>query len=339
MSLKPYLSLCLFAAVLLTLAALPAGAHSVVIFPGSSLESAIAAQHDDFLFDVGETGQFVVLGGHHFEYDWFNIDSQLDVKMQKPDGSVVSLASRNASSPYTHPISKEKSTLTYQVCSATFDQAGIYTIYTTYVEENGDTDSPKLMVYVGSDDTWTGWNNVIGLPAEIIPYTRTMNLRAGDVLNAKFIAGGSPVPEYTMIFSEPSRTEAQALASFDEIMKEFQTTDESIYLIYSKATSTNANGEYFTTLDEPGLWVSVARYTNENGHKDATTLIVPVMGTYDTFGPSYDPLGPSSGTETSSGSDNSSNANDKQSTPGFTALAVLGSIGLAGFIGTRFGRN
>lgn len=333
---KPLLSICLFAAILLMV--LPAGAHSVVIFPGSSLESAIAAQHDDFLFDAGETGQFVVLGGHHFEYDWFNLDHQVDVKMQKPDGSVVTLSSKMASSPYTHPISKEKTTLNYQVCTATFDQAGIYTLYTTYVQEDGGTDSPKLMVYVGSDDTWTGWNNVIGLPAEIVPYTRTMNMRAGDVLSAKFIAGGSPAPEYTMIFSEPSRTEAQALASMDEIMKEFPSTDESIYLIYSKATSTNVNGEYFTTLDEPGLWVSVARHVNEKGLTDATTLIVPVMGSYDTFGPSGADAGSSSPSGSDSGSSNSS-GETKQSTPGFTALAVLGSIGLAGLIGSRFRNN
>lgn len=322
---KVVLPLLIFLAVLT--AAFPAAAHSVVIFPGASFEEAIAAEHDDFLFDVGETGRFVILGGHHFEYDWFGVEP-LDVKMKKPDGTVATLSQKNATADYTHPASKERSTLTYQIAEATFDQAGIYTIYATQVDENGNTDSPKLMVYVGSDDTWTGWNTVIGLPAEVIPYTRTMNMRSGDVLSARFVADGKAVPEYTMVFSEPSRTAQTAADSFDEIVREFPTTEESIYLIYSKATSTNAAGDFMTTVDEPGLWVTVARTTNAKGLQDATTLIFPVMKNHGTFGPS-------AASDSSSADANGATP----STPGFTALAFAGAAGLAGFAAYMGRRN
>ncbi|WNY25758.1 DUF4198 domain-containing protein [Methanolapillus millepedarum] len=312
--------LAVFAFLVLICAAMPASAHSLMMLAGDNITDASEADINDYLISPG-VQSIIIVGGHGYEYDFGNTSGPLTVVITAPDGTTKSVTTRTVSENITNVLSGGQSVLSYQQVNVTFDQEGIYYLSTSLNETSTSnnqttttTQISKMMVFVGTG-TWDGWARDLGLPLEIIPYTRVGGLASGEALYGKVVANGTGVGNITF-YGEPVNTAAEAKQRYDEIKTAYPQIGEDIYLIYSKRAYTDASGDFVSTPSESGVWMYVAASNQTaDGHSYKTTLTVPVLT----------PLSESSAA--------GANSDSEKTVPGFELIVgVLAVIGVVLFI-------
>lgn len=336
---KIYILLTL--AVIALASASAASAHYVMIFPGEDFEHAINAKYQDFLFEKGQTGNFCLLMGHHFEYYWSNLTGTYELTVMAPSGKTTKLPvkMKNATS-YVNPESGVGG-MVYGVANYTFEENGPHYIYTTIDKTKGDGSyNAKMIVFVGQGENWKGWDKKIGgQKAEIVPYSRTMNLRSGHPFSARYYIDDKPADKTYMTFIEPSRNKSTYQASKDAYKNIFEGgSGDNYYLTCTMASATDEDGRYFDVVDEPGLWVSTVTgaYTDGTGPamKHAATFTFPVLPVPDFVVE----RGPQPTNKQENKTDKPDDKDDKK-TPGFTMAAGMIALLGAGMGLSRFRRK
>ena len=226
-----------------------AGAHFTMIFPSDSEATVWDVAPEDYIAKQGETKTVYMMWGHPYEHILFNMASVPEVSVMKPDGTVLQL---DATEITVDGMNEEGELGTFKAYKASFtvDQSGDSVVFVKYEDEGENLiDYTKAVIHCG-EETWFGWDSKVGQQTEIIPYMRPYGMEEGFVFAGKALydgkaLAGAPV-EVEIYHTLDAGEEIVALAgdmfSYDPPM------------IFTRLTTSNADGEFVYTLDEPGIW-------------------------------------------------------------------------------------
>ncbi|MDV0445773.1 hypothetical protein MmiAt1_13680 [Methanimicrococcus sp. At1] len=302
----------MIAILILLFAAAPASAHNLMLASGSNITDAMEAEIEDYFIKTGTVKSIILIHGHGVDYDFGNLTESVNVTITAPDGTKYNVSTQSATETVDIILSGEKEQRTFQKINYNFTQSGTYYL-TAAVKEGNTTEYAKTMIYVG-DGTWSDWAANLNNPIEFVPYTRVSGIGAGEVLHGKLYSSGSGAGNIKY-YLEPFMNATTAKATYDEL-SQFNSTGESIYLLYSKRSMTDEFGNFVITVPAEGVWTIVASgEAAADGTNTKATYTFPVLPQI------Y-------------GSDASAST-DKE-TPGFSVLlAVFAVIGVGAFLFTR----
>jgi len=233
--------------------------HFTMLLPGEELEVTA----DDYIATQGETKIVRILWGHPFEHVLFDCPVAPKVNLRNPEGSVTVLT------PSEITVEGEKA---YQV-SFTVEKLGDYIVYAELVaEEHGLIDYAKTVIHCG-EEAWYGWEAEVGQEVEIIPFTRPYGLEEGFVFTGKALYKGAPLSGAT-VEVEMYHTKSVGDAVVAKTEERFP---EDPPMMFTRVTTTNQNGEFSYTLDEPGIWFIGATKEIEGKLDKRAVMIVPVL--------------------------------------------------------------
>ncbi|WNY23851.1 hypothetical protein MmiHf6_11740 [Methanimicrococcus hongohii] len=306
----------LISLLILLLAAAPASAHNLMLAAGNNVSDAMEADIEDYFIPPGTVQSVVLMHGHGVDYDFGNITESVNVTITKPDGTKSVVATTSETQKIYQILSEETTDLTYQKFSYNFTQSGTYYL-SAALKEGNTTEYAKTMIYVG-DGTWSDWATNLGSPIEFVPYTRVSGIGAGEALHGKLYINGSNGANINY-YVEPFMNATTAKATYDEL-SQFNSTGESIYLLYSKRSMTDEFGNFVITIPAEGVWTLVASSAAAaDGTNTKATYTFPVLP--QIYGNDNDASAP---------------ADPDNETPGFgIVLAVLAIIGVGAFMFTR----
>jgi len=232
-------------------------AHFTMVFPGGDME----VTPDDYIAEVGETKRFVIVWGHPFEHILFDMASVPDVSVMDPEGSVTELTV------------KETDVEGYRAYSTEFtvDKMGDWLISVRYEDEDEQLiDLTKAVIHCG-EEAWFGWDSVLGEEVEILPYTRPYGIEEGFVFTGKAMADGEPLAGASVEVERYNLNGEEIV----EITEERYPNDPP--MIFTRVTTSNKEGEFAYTLDEPAIWFVGATKEVEDGYDVRGVMIIPVI--------------------------------------------------------------
>lgn len=250
-----------FVLVLLVGLTLPASAHFTMVLPGGDLE----VTPEDFNVKEGETVNLKILWGHPFEHHLIDAPKAkgLEVQIRGPKGGVKSLKLKET---------KIEGKRAYET-SFKADQLGDYLVLARLrAEEHGLIDHTKAVIHCGP--VQMGWSQNTDREQEIIPLTRLYGLEEGFVFSGKVLYKGEPLPSAKVVvekYYEKSKAE--------EVLSELEEKNLPDSMI-TRVTTTDPDGVFSYTLDEPGIWFLGATKPKENGMDSRAVLIVPVRESF-----------------------------------------------------------
>jgi len=232
-------------------------AHFTMVLPGKTLSPTA----DDFMAELGETKTIWILWGHPYEHIIFDCPKPA-IWVRDPEGNVEEL------SPAKKAVEGKK---VWEV-SFTATKRGDYIVYVNLKAEEHETfDHLKTVIHCDGE-VWKGWNAPTGQKVEIIPYTRPYGLEEGFVFCGKAIYEGKVMKNRTVeIEKYHPRDVAEKLVP--EAEEKFQPNPSCMY---TRVTTTNDNGEFCFTLDEPGIWYIAVYGPEEEGLEQRAVIQIPV---------------------------------------------------------------
>ena len=245
--------------ILSSASAQPASAHFTMLLPGDDLEVTA----EDYIAELGNMVTLKILWGHPFEHIMFDCPSTPDVHLRTPSGAMTVL------SPSETTLDGN---LAYEV-SFIVEEIGDHIVYAELTaEEHGVVDHVKAIVHCG-EEAWIGWEAITDQNLEIIPYTRPYGLEPGFVFSGKAIwQGGTEIAGATTeIEKYNTRSDGEALVAEAELR-----FPEDPPMMFTRVTTTNGNGEFLYTLDEPGVWFIGVTVEAEDELDERAVIIVPV---------------------------------------------------------------
>ncbi len=288
-------------------------AHFTMLFPGGDMN----VTHDDFIASVGDTKDILIVWGHPYEHQLFDCPVVPEVKVRKPDGTVEDLA--------VHETTVE-GVKAYET-SFTVDELGDYVVFARLeVEEHELVDYPKTVIHCG-EEAWEGWDAIVGQEVEIAPFMRPYGMEESFIFGGKALFNGEPLAN-AIVEVEKYNTKEIADALVRRVEERFP---EDPPMIFTRVAKTSDDGEFFYTLDEPGIWfIGVTK--EEEGLDKRGVFIVPVL---DAF-PSRD-IGGELRSRIEIIEDKISTLNEKIANitgkvPGFDAISAMTVIGIALFL-------
>ncbi|WNY27742.1 DUF4198 domain-containing protein [Methanolapillus ohkumae] len=280
--LKKMTILALVALFVLICAAMPASAHSLMMMSGDSIADASECDISDYLFPAGTTKSIIIAGGHGYEYQYVDTKNPLTLTVVAPDGTVKNITTATKIENVTDIFANVTSPVSYQQATVTFDQDGIYYLYTFQSTTNTTsgmvtTEVSKMMLFVGNG-TWDNYSKNLGLPLEFDPYTRLSAVEAGGTIHGQITSNGSPVTNISF-YAEQVNNLTTAQQKLNEITTKYPSIGDGgdIYLIYSKRSFADNNGNFVSTVYEPGVWMYVATGEAVGNQTYKTTFTVPVL--------------------------------------------------------------
>lgn len=238
-----------------------ASAHFTMILPNKSLNPTA----DDFMADLGEEKTLWILWGHPYEHILFDCPRP-DVFVRGPEGSTKQL-------PLT-----EKKIEGKRAWEASFRavERGDYVIYANVkAEEHQTLDHVKTIIHCDGE-VWRGWDAMVGQKLEILPYTRPYGLEEGFVFSGKALHEGKAMVNSTVEIEKyyPEDVAERVVAEAEE---KFQPNPSCMY---TRVVSTNEDGEFCFTLDEPGIWYIGAYGPEKDGMEQRAVIQVAVGGSF-----------------------------------------------------------
>lgn len=266
----------LLAGVLLFATTGVASAHFTMLLPGDDLN--VTAQ--DYIIEDGDTVEVKILWGHPFEHILFDIETEPEVYLRTPDGTVTQLM----------PTATTVSGYDAYTVSFTVAEEGDHILYAKYESPDEElVDYVKVVFHCG-EEMWEGWDTVLGQEVEMIPYTRPYGLEKGFVFMGKAILSGGTGLSGATAEIEKYNTAEDGATSVTEAEEDYA---EDPPMMFTRVTNTNESGEFAYTIDEPGIWFVGVTEEIEGAYDNRGIMIVPVFDAY-----------PAETDEEDSGSDN-----------------------------------
>jgi len=254
-------------------------AHFTMVFPGGEME----VTPDDYIAEVGETKTILIAWGHPFEHILFDMSSVPEVTVRDPEGEVRKL------------MTEEVRIEGYKAYEAKFtvDKEGDWIVSVRYGDEDEQLiDLTKAVIHCG-EEAWFGWDSIIGEEVEIVPYTRPYGIEEGFVFTGKALNNGRPLAGAS-VEVERYNLEGEVIVKATE---ERYSNDPP--MIFTRVTTSNKEGEFAYTLDEPAIWFVGATKEIEDGYDVRGVMIVPVI---EEFPPKKGASGDTTGLESKIGS-------------------------------------
>ena len=324
------------AALLLIACTGMAGAHFTMVFPSDSEATIWDVTPEDYIATEGETKTVYMMWGHPYEHILFNMGSVPEVSVVKPDGTVLQLDSEEITVEGMDEDGKEGTFKAYKA-SFTVDQPGDSVVAVKYYDPEEDMiDYTKAVIHCG-EETWFGWDAEVGQETEIIPYMRPYGMEEGFVFAGKALYGGKALAG--------APVEVEIYHTLDA-GKEIVELAEGMFpydppMVFTRLTSSNANGEFMYTLDEPGIWFVGATMEPEGESAVRGVFVIPLI---EEFPPEESSAPSVSSAELTKAVNEAKQAAEEAkeaaaeapSTPGFgVILAAVGILGALFFIVRR----
>ena len=240
--------------------------------------SGVANAHFNFFLpekwhmDTAETNEVEIIWGHPYEGLYFDAPSIKKAGLIKPDGSKVNLTPSNIEVTDVEG-SKSKA---YKL-SFTPSEKGDYIIYADMEALEVDEeeiiweDHVKAIIQY---KTTGGWDQSTGQVIEIIPLVRPYGLEEGFVFVGQALYLGKPLSGAPVEIEKyyPVGEAPDPLPEWEPMITREATTDP--------------NGVFSFTLDEPGIWVTAVANTipaQDEGEYDKDIrgiLMIPVEETF-----------------------------------------------------------
>ncbi|NMG83704.1 MAG: DUF4198 domain-containing protein [Methanosarcinales archaeon] len=302
-----------------------------MVFPSDSEATVWDVAPEDYIATLGETKTIYVMWGHPYEHISFNMASAPEISVTKPDGTVEQLTPEQITVTGQHEDGTAGEFTAYKA-SFTVDQDGDSIVLAKYDDPDEDLiDYCKIVIHCG-EETWYGWDTEVATKqTEVIPYVRPYGMEEGFVFsgNAKYkgkVLQGATVEieqYHTLELGKEIVEIAEKKFSYDPPM------------VFTRQTTTNQNGDFSYTLDEPGIWfVCAAKESDTGGRTIRGVFIVPVL---EAFPPVEEQSTPSISTAElqravdeakQAAADAKGAAEGAASTPGFgIILSVIGILG------------
>jgi len=236
-----------------------ASAHFTMVFPGGGMD----VTPEDYIAEVGETKTILIAWGHPFEHILFDMASAPEVSVRDPEGNVMGLTAKEI---------KVEGYKAYQT-RFTVDKMGDWIISVKYEDEDEQLiDLTKAVIHCG-EEAWFGWDSVLGEEVEVVPYTRPYGIEEGFVFTGKALSDGRPLAGASVEVERYNSKEAgEAIVKATE---ERYPNDPP--MIFTRVTTSNKEGEFAYTLDEPAIWFVGATKEIEDGYDVRGVMIVPVI--------------------------------------------------------------
>ncbi|MBU4201770.1 MAG: DUF4198 domain-containing protein [Candidatus Altiarchaeales archaeon] len=243
----------------LIMAAGMVNAHFTMVFPGGNME----VTPDDYIAEVGETKTIIIVWGHPFEHILFDMSSVPEVSVRDPEGAVTEL---------TIEETKVEGYKAYKT-KFTVDKEGDWIVHVKYEDEESQLiDLTKVVIHCG-EEAWFGWDSVLGEEVEIVPYMRPYGIEEGFVFMGKAMADGMPLAGVSVeVERYNSKDAGEAIVAATE---ERYPNDPP--MIFTRVTTSNKEGEFAYTLDEPAIWFVGATKEVEDGYDVRGVMIIPVI--------------------------------------------------------------
>lgn len=260
--------------LILLLAAAPAAAHNLMLASGDNITDAMEADIEDYFIKTGTVKSIILIHGHGVDYDFGNLTESVNITITAPGGTKSNASTQSATETVDIILTGEKEERTFQKINYNFTQSGTYYL-TAAVKEGNTTEYAKMMIFVG-DGTWSDWATNLNNPIEFVPYTRVSGMGAGEVMHGKLYNNNSGAVNINY-YVEPFMNATTAKATYDELSK-FNSTGESIYLLYSKRSMTDDSGNFVITIPAEGVWTLVASNSAAaDGTNSKATYTFPVL--------------------------------------------------------------
>jgi len=308
-----------------------AGAHFTMVFPSDNEATVWDVTPEDYIADFGETKTVYIMWGHPYEHILFDMASVPEVAVMKPDGTVLQLTITEITVDGMNEDGEDGTFKAYKT-SFTVDQLGDSVVYVKYVDPDEDMiDYTKAVIHCG-EEMWEGWNSEVGQQTEIIPYMRPYGMEEGFVFAGKALYDGK------VLAGAP--VEVEIYHTLD-LGKEIVELAESMFpydapMVFTRLTTSNADGEFVYTLDEPGIWFVGATMEPETGQNVRGVFIIPVLEAFPPAGESSvssAELAEAVAEAKQAAEDAKEAAAGTSSTPGFgvvlAAAGILGALFLA----------
>lgn len=242
---------------LLTTNLVAADPHFLMILPGTTEPKA-----SDFIVEEGEKKTFWILWGHPYEHVLFDCPKPVRVWVLDPKGKTEELTPK--------PIRVE-GVQAWQV-SHTFTKPGDHILCVELKEEeHGVWDYVKTVIHCNGE-VWEGWNQGTKQKIDLIPYVRPYGIEAGFNFSGRAMYQGKPLVE-AVVEVEKYHPKRVAEKVVGEAEKRFHPDPAQMY---TRVVTTNQNGEFSFTLDEPGVWYVAAYGPEEEGLETRAVLQVAV---------------------------------------------------------------
>ena len=262
------------AAILLIGSAGMACAHFTMVFPSDSEATVWDVTPEDYIATLGETKTVYVMWGHPYEHISFDMASAPEISVTKPDGAVEQLTPEQIAVPGQHEDGSPGDFVAYKA-SFTVDQDGDSIVLVKYDDPDENLiDYCKAVIHCG-EETWYGWGSEVATEqTEVIPYVRPYGMEEGFVFSGNAKYSGQPLPGATV--------EVEQYHTLD-VGKEIVEVAEKKFsydppMVFTRQVTTNQNGDFSYTLDEPGIWfVCAAKESDTGGRTLRGVFIVPVL--------------------------------------------------------------
>ena len=239
--------------------------------------SSIACAHfnfflpDEWHMDSATENEIQIIWGHPYEGIYFDAPEIKEVGLISPDGSKSTLTASDIK------VTGEEGQASAFKVSFTPSTKGDYILFADMkaieVEEEEIIWEDHVKAIINYKTTG-GWEQSTGQIIEIIPLVRPYGLEEGFVFVGQAFYDGEPLPGATVEIEKyyPVGEAPDPLPDWDPMITRETTTDQ--------------NGVFSYTLDEPGIWVTAVSYiipAQDESHYDKDVrgvLMIPVEETF-----------------------------------------------------------
>jgi len=246
-------------------------------FPSDNPDTVWDVTPEDYIATMGETKTVYMMWGHPYEHILFDMASTPEISVIAPDGSVEKLTPTEIT---VEGQGEDGNPGDFKAYKATFtvDQDGDSVIFVKY-EDDGENliDYTKAVIHCG-EETWFGWDADVGQATEVIPHMRPYGMEEGFVFagrvlhNGKVLAGAPEEVEisHTLDLGNEIVAAAGEMFEYDPPM------------VFTRLTTSNDNGEFVYTLDDPGIWFvgGTMEPASETGRNVRGVFIVPILESF-----------------------------------------------------------
>ncbi len=238
-----------------------ASAHFTMLFPSGNMD----VDPMDYIAGLGDEKTVLIAWGHPYEHVLFDCPVVPEIYVRDPDGVITQL------DPVETTVEGFKA---YKV-SFTVEKRGDYMIHAILsVPDHELVDHTKAVIHCG-EEAWDGWDALLSEKVEILPYTRPYGLEGGFVFTGNALLDGSPLAGAT-VEVEKYYVTADAEAAV-EAAEDVYAEDPP--MMYTRVTTTDSDGDFAYTLDEPGIWF-VGVYAEGDEMEERGVIVVPVFESF-----------------------------------------------------------
>jgi cobalt/nickel transport protein len=203
----------------------------------------------------GKNTDFVYRWGHPYEHDMFDAAKPADVLVLDPDGKRIPVKLNDLKefkledcTAYRIPVEIP------QGAKAGGDYVVTVTAPEIFLKEEEVilADTVKVVLHV---DAQKGWDQVAGVPFELVPMTCPYGLEPGMVFQAQALHNGKPLAAATV---EVERYNEKKPHKDDPPPNEYRT----------RVVKTDPNGVLTCTLTDPGWWCITAYHDGGKAKHD-----------------------------------------------------------------------